>query len=348
MPLIKGMPFRYKGSINVEDCKTSEEVIRKAHLDWEVAKCAMVARMPLPVEESDITDAGFVHNGEYYRTCDNAFATYRTDKNIPLGVVKERYTEVQNLEAFKFFDEAIGKDKAIWQTAGFFGNGERIFVSAKLPHDIIVNGNDKVENYLVFTNSHDGSSGVKILFTPIRVVCENTLNAAIKSTKNFVSFRHTQSVHSNIDSARELLGITKNIAEDLNDYYIQMANSKITDDQAMNYFADIILSNEEKVALKTTGFKVSDIILKVWSAIEASNISMKKVNALANINDYYHVGPGQKETLGTTWGAYNAITGYYSNMDNAEGLKRMDSLLYGSRAVKIQTAGNLALEYDYR
>ena len=103
------------------------------------------------------------------------------------------------IDAFSFFNNAIGRDKAIWQTAGFFGNGERIFVSAKLPDSIYVNGQDPVDNYLVFTTSHDGSSGVKILFTPIRVICENTLNAAIKNATNYVSFRHTASVHKNIE-----------------------------------------------------------------------------------------------------------------------------------------------------
>ena len=207
---IKGIPFRYKGAINVEDCRTAEEVIIKAGLDWEVAKCPLVAKMPFdgvldmtssPVEES------FVRGHELFRDCPNAYATYRTDKNIPLGIVKEKYTEVQNLDAFGFFDNAIGKDKAIWQTAGFFGNGERIFVSAKLPDSIYVNGQDPVDNYLVFTTSHDGSSGVKILLTPIRVICENTLNAAIRNAQNYVSFRHTASVHKNIDMAHEILGI---------------------------------------------------------------------------------------------------------------------------------------------
>ena len=168
---IKGAPFRYKGAINVEDCRTSEDVMRKAQLDWNVAKCELIAKMPGLIEDID-KSSGFMKGGDYYEVCPNAFATYRTDHNIPLGLVKDRYTIVQNTEAFSFFDKAIGKDKAIWQTAGFFGNGERVFVSAKLPNNILVNG-DPVENYLVFTTSHDGSCGVKILFTPIRVICEN-------------------------------------------------------------------------------------------------------------------------------------------------------------------------------
>ena len=341
---IKGIPFRYKGAINVEDCKTAEDVIIKAGLDWEVAKCPLVAKMPFdgtidmmshPVEES------FVRGSDLYRDCPNAYATYRTDKNIPLGIVKEKYTEVQNIDAFSFFNNAIGRDKAIWQTAGFFGNGERIFVSAKLPDSIYVNGQDPVDNYLVFTTSHDGSSGVKILFTPIRVICENTLNAAIKNATNYVSFRHTASVHKNIDSAIELLGICKEKTEFLSEQYEAMSKIKMTDSDVNKYFLDLILTENEKIALHETGHTPEQLIAKNWQAVEDSGISMKKVNVLHNMREYYEIGPGQKQYLGTGWGAYNAVTGYYSNVDNAEGIKRFDKLVFGSQSIKIQTAGNL-------
>lgn len=341
---IKGIPFRYKGAVNVEDCKTAEDVIIKAGLDWEVAKCPLVAKMPFdgtidmmshPVEES------FVRGSDLYRDCPNAYATYRTDKNIPLGIVKEKYTEVQNIDAFSFFNNAIGRDKAIWQTAGFFGNGERIFVSAKLPDSIYVNGQDPVDNYLVFTTSHDGSSGVKILFTPIRVICENTLNAAIKNATNYVSFRHTASVHKNIDSAIELLGICKEKTEFLSEQYEAMSKLKLSDKDVNKYFLDLILTENEKFALYETGHTPEQLIAKNWQAVEDSGISMKKVNVLHNMREYYEIGPGQKQYLGTGWGAYNAVTGYYSNVDNAEGIKRFDKLVFGSQSIKIQTAGNL-------
>lgn len=341
---IKGVPFRYKGAINVEDCRTAEEVIIKAGLDWEVAKCPLVAKMPFdgvidPMAHT--AETSFVRGSDLYRDCPNAYATYRTDKNIPLGIVKEKYTEVQNIDAFSFFDNAIGRDKAIWQTAGFFGNGERIFVSAKLPDSIYVNGMDPVDNYLVFTTSHDGSSGVKILFTPIRVICENTLNAAIRNASNYVSFRHTASVHRNIDQAIEILGIAKEKTQFLAEQYEAMSKIKMTDKEVNQYFIDLILSENEKIALAETGHTNEQLIAKNWMAVEDSGISMKKVNVLHNMREYYEIGPGQKQYLGTGWGAYNAITGYYSNVDNAEGIKRFDKLVFGSQSIKIQTAGNL-------
>ena len=338
---IKGAPFRYKGAINVEDCKTSLDVMRKSGLDWEVSKCELFAKMP--GREEDVgRSQGFLHGGDFFDNCPNAFATYRTDYNIPLGIVKERYTIVQNTEAFNFFDNAIGKDKAIWQTAGFFGNGERIFVSAKLPNNILVNG-DPVENYLVFTTSHDGSSGVKILFTPIRIICQNTLNAAIQNASNYISFRHTSSVHRNIDIAAEILGICKERTKFLSEQYNAMYKIRMTDKQVQQAFADVVLTDDEQLSLKLTGHTIEQLVNKNWQAIDDSGISMKKVNVLHEMNTYYNIGPGQKEIMGTAWGAYGAITGYYSNVDNSIGSKRMDSLLFGDKSRKIEKAGNLLL-----
>lgn len=338
--IIKGAPFRYKGAVNVENCKTAAEVISAAGLDWQVAKCELVAKMPVHSDKPE--DNGFIFGSNNYVECPNAFATYRTDHNIPLGIVKERYTPVQNVEAFTFFDNAIGKDKAIWQTAGFFGMGERIFVSAKLPKNILVQG-DPVENYLIFTTSHDGSSGVKILFSSIRVVCENTLNAAIATSSNYVSFRHTKSVHGNLDIASEILDICDSRIAFLQEKFDFMRKTQIKDEAAQNIFANVILTEDEQFKINQTGHTVGQIITRDWRAIQDSGISMKKVNTLSEINNYYFSGIGQKEILGTAWGVYNAITGYYSNIDNSEGAKRMNSLLYGDKSRKIELAGNLLI-----
>ena len=336
---VKGKPWEYSGAVKVENCKTAADVMSAANLDFEVAKCELIAKMPT---NSIAEHEGFVFNGDNYVKCPNAYATYRTDYNIPLGIVKERYTPVQNIEAFSFFDDCIGKDRAIWQTAGFFGNGERIFVSAKLPNDILVNG-DPVENYLVFTNSHDGSTGVKILFTPIRVVCQNTLNAAIKTSTNFVSFRHTSSVHDNINVAKEILGICKEKVQFVKEQFNFLANKHISDENAMKLFGDVILTDKEKSDIIATGHNIQQIITRNYDAIYDANISMKKVNTLSEMNNYYYVGAGQREVLGTAWGVLNAVSGYYSNVDNSEKTKRMDTLLYGDRSNKIANATNLLM-----
>lgn len=342
---IKGAPFTYKGVVDVMDCETSEEVMVKAKLDWEVAKCELVTKIPVkdPINKPENS---FLEGGNMFVDCPNAFGIYRTDNNIPLGIVKGRYTTVQNLDAFKFFDKAIGKNKAIWQTAGCFGNGERVFVAAKLPYGILVNGDDPVDNYLIFTTTHDGTGGVKALLSPIRPVCGNTLNAAIAGSTNYVSFRHTASVMDNIDTAGEILGICQQKIVGIHNKYNTMYSKTFTDKDAQQLFASVILSDKENEAVKLTGHTIEQITAKNWSAIEDSGISMKKANTLHEMNNYYHMGVGQKEIHATGWGVYNAVTGYYSNVDNAIGAKRMDSLLYGDKATKIETAGNLILKFN--
>lgn len=338
---VKGVPWSSGLAKNVEDCKTAEEVMKKAGLNWTVAKCQLFAQMPIFGNNSFNND-GFIFGTKNYVDCPNAYGVYRTDKNIPLGIVKERYTPVQNVDAFSFFDDAIGKDKAIWQTAGLYGYGEKIYVSAKLPKNIYVNG-DPVENYLVFSNSHDGSSGVKIILTPIRVICSNVLNSAIKKSTNYISFRHTKSIHSNLDIAGEILGICERKIDFLNQQFNFMSRENINDNNAQNIFANVVLTQDELTRVRETGHTVGQIITRDWRAIEDSKISMKKVNVLSEMNNYYFEGIGQKEILGTKWGVYNAVTGYYSNIDNATGIKRMDSIIYGDKSRKIELAGNLLL-----
>ena len=328
---VKGKPWVYPGVSNVDECTTAEEVMRKAKLNWTVAKCELAAKIP-------------VEYSHEYVDCSNAYGIYRTDNNYPLGIVKGRYTPVQNTDAFRFFDNAIGKDKALWQTAGCFDGGKRIFVSAKLPNFITING-DPIENYLVFINSHDGSSGIKILFTPIRIICENVMTLAWRMKTNYISFRHTNSVYDKIDIAKEILGICDERAKEAQEVYTFMAHKKITDNEAQNIFANIIFTTNELQNIKDTGHTVQQIIYRDYNAIQDSGVSMKKVNTISEMNNYYYGGIGQKQHIGTGFGVYNAINGFYSNVDNNEKAKRMDTLLFGDRAKKIETAADIIINF---
>lgn len=338
----KGKPFTFPGVEWVEDCSTAAEVMKQAKLDFEVAKCEIVAKVPCSIEDANKSDR-FMRGGKSYVDIDNQYAIYRTDNNNPLGLVKGRYTPVQNIEAFNFFDDCIGKDKAIFQTAGCLDGGKRIFVTAKLPENIDIKG-DPVENYVIFINSHDGSSGVKMMISPIRVICQNMLNAAIKNSSSYVTFRHTRTVHDKIYSATEILGMCHHNIIAMKDYYDIMAKTKCSDQSAMNLFGKVVLTDNEIAMIKNTGHTINQIIDKNWIAIEDTEISMKKVNMLNSMHDYYFNGPGQNDIVGTMWGAYNAVTGYYSNCENNEGAKRMDTLMFGDRSRKIEFAGNFILD----
>lgn len=156
---------------------------------------------------------------------------------------------------------------------------------------------DPVENYLVFTNSHDGTGGVKILFTPIRVICRNTLNAAIRTATNYVSFRHTANVHSNIQIAHEILGICNTKRKDLEEAYTILANIKVTDEDVMKYICENVLNETEEENLLNTGHSYKELCYRSNAAYEDSQISMRKLNVISSTWNYYNEGIGQKILL---------------------------------------------------
>lgn len=341
---VNGLPWRSGIGIDVSDCKSSKEVMEKAHLDFYVDKCDLVAKMPFNINGNNEINkiAGeFSKDGYIYRDCPNAYSTYRTDTNTPLGLVKVKYEVVQNIEAFNFFDDAIGPDKAIWDTAGCFGYGHKIFVSAKLPVNFKV-GNDHIDNFLVFSNSHDGSSSVNILFTPIRVICTNMLNSAIHGADSYIRFRHTVSVRNNIQRGAEILRIACEHAKTTEQLYNSLLHIKMSDEQVMQYIGSLVLNDAEIAALKEFNPKYGyqKLFAKDYGVIEATDISMRKVGILSNMFEYYLDGIGQQHIAGTAWGAYNAITGFYSNVANLEGEKRVDSLLWGSANKNMNKALN--------
>jgi phage/plasmid-like protein (TIGR03299 family) len=125
-----------------------------------------------------------------------------------LGIVGDRYDVLQNREAFNFFDQIAGEGRAICHTAGALGDGERIWILAKLPDDIVVAGRDRVEKFLLLSNSHDGESAVPVKFTPIRVACRNTLTQAL--SRGFThTARHDRDLWGALRGVQEATGLIK-------------------------------------------------------------------------------------------------------------------------------------------
>ena len=105
----------------------------------------------------------------------------RSTDHAPLGIVSDRYKVVQNEDAFQFTDDLLGEG-VTYETAGALQGGRKVWLLARMPQRYVIAG-DEITPYMVFMNSHDGSSGVKVAMTPIRVVCQNTLNLALDSAK---------------------------------------------------------------------------------------------------------------------------------------------------------------------
>lgn len=342
----RGLAWGTNWTTDVSDCKSSAEVMEKAKMDWLVDKCELVAEMPFGINRDNSikeNSGEFAHEGKVYRRCPNAFGTYRTDNNRPLGVVKQRYQVIQNKEAFSFFDNAIGEGKAQWDKAGWFGDGEKIVVTAKLPNEIVGPDGTPIDKYLVFANSHDGSCSVNIMFTPVRIVCTNMLNSALNNADSYIRIKHTSSANRRLQFGSEILAASIQQAESAEQIYQALWNIKMTDEAVLEYLSHTILSETDILVLNEFDPKngLRKLMDRDYYCMEKTGITMQKANKLKSLYDYYFMGIGQRDIVGNAWGAYNAVTGYFSNVVNLEGTKRMDSLVWGAA----NKAMNVAL-YD--
>src|SRR5215218_9566663 len=163
----------------VQDYPTSAEALQFAGLDYHVEK-----RRLFTFDNQNIFDNSDTQKASI--EVPNYSATVRTDNDTVLGVVGKDYHVVQNVDAFSFFDAIVGGDGIQYETAGALGKGERIFITAKLPDYIKVGNNDLIEQYLFLTTSHNGYGSITAAFTPVRIVCNNTLNAAFRNCSNSI------------------------------------------------------------------------------------------------------------------------------------------------------------------
>ena len=344
-----GLPWGGKIGQNVQDCNTSREVLEKAKLDFQVEKCELYAQMPFRINgNNDINETmgDFAYKGEVYRPCPNGYATYRTDLNIPLGVVKSKYEVVQNIDAFNFIDNVVGENKARFQYAGCFGYGHKVFITAKLPIETTVGG-DPIDNYLVFSTSHDGSGSIDILFTPVRVFCLNCMPSALKEADAHIRIRHTKSAQDRLDFGAEMIRISMQYAKQSKELYDSLLTIKMNDNQVRDYIARLTLTPGEYAAVisESKDYTIRKLFAKDWLTMDKLSISTRKANILNTIYDYYENGVAQEHILGTAWGAYNAITGYYCNVKKQEGEKRMDNLVFGGDRLAMTRALNEIIEF---
>ena len=229
------------------------------------------------------------------------FATVRTDTNEVLGAVGERYNILQNQDAFKFFDSIVDRQEAIYETAGVLSKGETTWIAAKLPEHITVLKGDDVELYIVLWNSHDGRTAAEAIATPVRIVCNNTLNAARKKYVNKIKIRHTASMDQKIQDASNLLGIVDNLKANLQATYKELAKIKVSDEEIQKFLLKHFATDQEFKSIIVDEVPADDVL------------STRKQNIITQAYTGYFEGVGQDKIVGTAWGAYNALTHYYSH-----------------------------------
>jgi phage/plasmid-like protein (TIGR03299 family) len=319
----------------VQDYPTSEEAIKYAGLDYEVIKA------PLFTQGRAMTIG---NSGEIVEP-DNIlipeqFATLRTDNNTVLGVVGKDYHIVQNGEAFAFFDAIVGGgDGILYETAGALGDGERIFITAKLPGYIRVgNGDDITEKYIFLTTSHDGSGSITAAFTPIRIVCQNTLNASLRNMSNVVRIKHTAGAKQRLEDAHKVMGLANTLSNQLQDIFNGWTKVKVTDREVRKLIQLALCPNKETLTLLEKG--------------NYDEISTVFKNTIEDAFTYAMISDTQQmdTTKGTLFGAYNAVTGYYQNVRSYKNDEaKLQSIVMGGTAqAKTQKAFELCTEFAQR
>lgn len=313
-----------KGTI-LDHAFTAEEAMFHANLDYRVEKAPLYAKFS---DDKNDPKRG-MEVPDYY-------ATYRTDTREVFGVVGSRYEVVQNSAAFGFFDNIVGEKKAVYETAGVLGIGEVIFLTAKLPTNIILPGDDIIEKYLVFSMGHDGSKPITALFTPTRVVCANTLGVAMSNGSHKVYIKHTKSAHDKIDQSAKLMGLVNKSSNTISEIVNAMAKIRINDDRLAEYISMVFLTTEERKRLAETGDHRS------------AEISTRTIGVMDQVYDFALNGVGQDviSTKGTLFGAYSAVNGWlfnskeYRNEDS-----RLKNLIFEGTDYQLNSkAFNLATE----
>lgn len=280
---VREKPWHGLGTI-VAEAPTSQDALRLAGLDWRVD--------PQPVYDG----RGIVIPGYQANTRDS-------DGSV-LGIVSGRYSIVQNADAFAFTDFLVGEG-ITYETAGSLRGGKQIWLLGKMPERYIAG--DKFEPYVCFTNTHDGSGAVKCCMTPVRVVCNNTLNMALKGAKRTWSTRHVGDVLNRVNDARETLLLAEEYMKALEEEADRLANEIMPMD-AVKKGLDRLFPVDEKASdrQKQTAKDAKDQIM----------VCMFR--------------PDLAQFLGTKWGFLNAVSDYVGHADPVRKTKNFEENRWGN------------------
>lgn len=269
--------------IKVMEAMTASEAIKAGGLDWEVEL------IPLYMNIGSVESPN-------YAEFNSKMGVVRTSDNQQLGVVTPRYVPVQNKECFGFFDGVVGTGEAKYHTCGSLKHGSIVWMLAQLKDSLSIVG-EQVDKYILLTNSHSGEFALQMFFTPIRVVCANTLRMAMgKDCTRFYS-RHTLKIADRMNEAKEILGFTQKFYD----------NFKV---QA-EHLASIMLPEAQHIPLLQASYDV-----KLPAEAKSYNMGEQYMTAtpqfktkLEQFETVLATGKGMDNPAikGTAWQAFNAI-----------------------------------------
>ena len=251
---------------NISNASNSAIALRESGLDWTVLQS------PVYTETGDLIP-GFKAN-------------IRNTDSVVLGIVSDKYQVLQNEEAYRFTDELIGEG-VTYETAGSFQSGRRSWIMAKLPQRYSMVG-DEVSPYIMFMNSHDGSCSVKVVMTPIRVACQNTLNLALKRASRIWSTRHTESILARMDEARTTLFKAERYMFELNSECENLCRISLSDSEAVRFIDELFPYSMDMTAIqRKNSLKMrNDLRMRYFEAPDLTDVGKNAYRFINAVSDF--------------------------------------------------------------
>jgi phage/plasmid-like protein (TIGR03299 family) len=264
--------------VRVDSALSSEEALEQSGLNWTVIQ------KPIMTNE--------------YHTVPGYKTNVRQTDNKVLGVVTDRYKVIQNHEAFAFTDALLGEGVK-FEAAGSFNDGKKVWLLAKLPDRYIIEG-EQIEPYLVFSNDHSGNGSIKVAITPIRVVCQNTLNIALNNAKRIWSTIHVGILARNkLDEARNTLLLTERYMGRLGSEFNRLSKISISDDIVMDYIEALLPMNDKATELQKKNINRirEDLTIRYFDAPDLSHVGKNAYRFICAVSDFATHAKPRRETV---------------------------------------------------
>lgn len=268
---VREKPWHGLGT-QVKEAPTSSEALIYAGLNWQVT------------QEDVYTENGRKIFGYKVNT--------RSTDETALGIVSDRYKVVQNEDAFRFTDDLLGEG-VVYETAGALQGGRKVWMLARMPEKYIIAG-DEITPYMVVMNSHDGSSGIKVAMTPIRVVCQNTLNLALNTAKRIWTTKHTENVMSRVYEAKETLSLAGQYMGELGRGIDELSQIKLPDRKVLEFMQEFfpITADMTDAQRKNNMRLLEDLKSRYWDAPDLAHVGKNGYRFINAVSDFAtHAAP---------------------------------------------------------
>ena len=268
---VREKPWHGLGT-RIEEAPTSADALVYAGLDWDV------------IQKNVYTENGSRISG--YKV------NLRSTDNAALGIVSDRYKVVQNEDAFQFTDDLLGAG-VTYETAGSLQGDRKVWMLARMPHRYIIAG-DEIAPYLVVMNSHDGSSGIKVAMTPVRVVCQNTLNLALNTAKRVWTTKHTENVMGRIHEAKETLLLAERYMEELGRSIDALSKISLSDRKVTEFMEELFPVGQDlpEIQRKNNLRMLEDLKARYWEAPDLAHVGKNGYRFVNAVSDFaIHADP---------------------------------------------------------